>query len=129
MDSPLSVSLQLQCDQRQITARVGGEFILFCKYDANSYRYNKKYWCQGDSRSTCQILVDSESGSKTTNTHRSYILDAGRRGLFVKVTGLQFNDAGLYWVGIDKIYADIMSSIKVVITEGKNPSEPIHDYL
>lgn len=64
--------------------------------------------------------MDSERRAKTENTHRSQILDIGRRGLFVKVTGLQFDDAGVFWVGIDKVYADIMTQVKVVITEGKN---------
>lgn len=48
------------------------------------------------------------------------MIDLNRRGLFVKVTNLQFDDAGAYWVGIDKIYADIMTQVKVIITEGKN---------
>lgn len=41
-------------------------------------------------------------------------------GLFVKVTGLQFEDTGVYWVGIDKIHADVMTRIEVNITEGEN---------
>ncbi|XP_044066551.1 uncharacterized protein LOC122882820 [Siniperca chuatsi] len=110
-------SLQLQCDKGQITAHIGGEFVFICKYDTNRFLYNKKYWCRGDSRSTCEILVDSEGGAKTKNTHRSQIIDAGKRGLFVKVTNLQFDDTGVYWIGIDKIYADIMTSVNVVITE------------
>ncbi len=64
--------------------------------------------------------MDSEGGTKTTNTHRSHIIDLRRRGLYVRVTDLNFDDTGAYWVGIDKIYADIMTSIKVVVTEGKN---------
>lgn len=120
LDSFLPASLQLQCDQEQITAHIGGDFILICKYDTRQFLYSKKYWCQGDSRSTCQILVDSEGRAKTKNTHRSEIIDARRRGLFVKVSGLQFDDTGVFWVGIDKAYADIMTRVKVVITEGKN---------
>ncbi|XP_026187611.1 Fc receptor-like protein 5 [Mastacembelus armatus] len=108
-------SLQLQCDKRQITAHIGGEFIIICNYDANRYRFSKKYWCRGDSRDTCQILVDSDHVG--TTGRRSRITDAGRRGLFVKVTDLQFTDSGNYWIGIDKIYADIMTSVNVVITE------------
>uniref|UniRef100_A0A4W6FKE7 Immunoglobulin V-set domain-containing protein n=1 Tax=Lates calcarifer TaxID=8187 RepID=A0A4W6FKE7_LATCA len=91
----LSASLQLQCDKREITAHIGGEFVLVCKYDTNRYLFSKKYWCRGESRNTCEILI------------------AGRRGLFVKVTSLQFDDTGAYWVGIDKIYADIMTSVNV----------------
>uniref|UniRef100_A0A3Q3X3M9 Immunoglobulin V-set domain-containing protein n=1 Tax=Mola mola TaxID=94237 RepID=A0A3Q3X3M9_MOLML len=104
----------------QCTPHVGGEFILRCEYDTARFRYSKKYWCQGDSRQTCEILVDTEVYGKTKTTRRSNIVDAGKTGLFVKVTGLQLDDSGVYWVGIDKIYADIMTSIKVVITEGKN---------
>lgn len=122
-DWTLSASLQLHCDKTKITAHIGGEFLLICQYDTNGFLFSKKYWCRGDSRSTCEILVDSEGVAKTEKTHKSHILDARRRGLFVKVTDLQFDDAGVYWVGIDKIYADIMTSVNVIITEGKNKTE------
>ncbi|XP_039460088.1 uncharacterized protein LOC116321963 [Oreochromis aureus] len=107
-------SLQLECDKREITAHVGGEFILKCKYGINNFLYSKKYWCRGPSRSNCEIVADSEN---SRNTHRSQVIDLNRRGLFVKVTNLRFDDAGAYWVGIDKIYADIMTQVKVIITE------------
>uniref|UniRef100_A0A3P8QTZ8 Uncharacterized protein n=1 Tax=Astatotilapia calliptera TaxID=8154 RepID=A0A3P8QTZ8_ASTCA len=106
-------SLQLECD-KEITAHVGGEFILKCKYGINHFLYSKKYWCRGPSRSNCEIVADSEN---SRNTHRSQVIDLNRRGLFVKVTNLRFDDAGAYWVGIDKIYADIMTQVKVIITE------------
>ncbi|XP_028265545.1 uncharacterized protein LOC114438415 [Parambassis ranga] len=110
------MSLQLQCDKTEITAHVGGEFILACQYDSSRYLYSKKYWCRGDSRNTCQILVHSEEIKR--NTQRSHIIERiGRRALFVRVTNLRLDDADVYWVGIDKIYADIMTSVKVVITE------------
>ncbi|XP_026223313.1 uncharacterized protein LOC113167128 isoform X2 [Anabas testudineus] len=107
-------SLQLTCDKAGITAHIGGEFVLACNYDTNRFRFSKKYWCRGDSSRTCEILADSERIHKTG---RSIIVDAGRRGLYVKVTNLQFDDTGAYWVGIDKVYADIMTSVSVVITE------------
>ncbi|KAM9751161.1 uncharacterized protein ACNS7B_008070 isoform 1-T1 [Menidia menidia] len=80
----LHVSLQLQCDKREITAQVGGYFKIACK---------------------------------------SHVHDARRQGLFVEVTDLRLDDSGVYWIGIDKIYADIMVSITVVITEVP-PSKP-----
>uniref|UniRef100_A0A669EDM0 Immunoglobulin V-set domain-containing protein n=1 Tax=Oreochromis niloticus TaxID=8128 RepID=A0A669EDM0_ORENI len=118
-------SLQLECDKREITAHVGGEFILKCKYSINNFLYSKKYWCRGPSRGNCEIVADSEN---SRNTHRSQVIDLNRRGLFVKVTNLRFDDAGAYWVGIDKIYADIMIQVKVIITEGKN-KRPYHRSL
>lgn len=54
-----------------------------------------------------------------SKTGRVYVVDLRKRGLFVKVTGLQFEDTGVYWVGIDKIHADVMTSVKVVVTEGE----------
>ncbi|XP_073326206.1 uncharacterized protein [Pagrus major] len=35
----------------------------------------------------------------------------------MKVTDLRFDDSGVYWVGIDRPYSDIMTSVKVVVTE------------
>eukprot|EP00066_Takifugu_rubripes_P011827 XP_011601093.1 PREDICTED: uncharacterized protein LOC105416302 [Takifugu rubripes] len=108
--------VQLQCDPQKITAHIGGEFVIFCKYNTNNFLYSKKYWCQGESRLTCEILVDSDFPARS-KTGRAYIGDLGRRGLFVKVTGLHLEDTGVYWVGIDKINADIMTQVKVVVTE------------
>ncbi|XP_047458228.1 uncharacterized protein LOC125018412 [Mugil cephalus] len=110
-------SLQLQCDKTKITSHIGGEFVLVCWYDTSRYSLSKKYWCRGDSRKTCEVLVDSERVKKTKNTQRSFVVDARKRGLIVKVTQLQTDDTGVYWVGIDKIYADIMTSVHVVVTE------------
>lgn len=115
-----SASLQLNCDKGKITAHIGGKFLLICTYDTKHFLFSKKYWCRGDSRSTCEIVVDSENTARTINSHRSHIVDTGRRGLFVKITDLRFDDSGVYWVGIERPYTDVMTSVKVVITEGKN---------
>uniref|UniRef100_A0A3B4A9A1 Immunoglobulin V-set domain-containing protein n=1 Tax=Periophthalmus magnuspinnatus TaxID=409849 RepID=A0A3B4A9A1_9GOBI len=108
------LSLQLKCDRTQITVHVGGEFVLCCTYNTDNFLFSKKYWCRGSSHRTCEVLADSE----TKTRQRWTVADATRRGLFIKVTGLRFEDAGMYWVGIDKIYADVMTSVEVVVTEG-----------
>nr|XP_043894227.1 uncharacterized protein LOC122777214 isoform X2 [Solea senegalensis] len=105
-------SLQLQCDKAKVTAHVGEEFTIFCKYDT-MYVYSKKYWCRGQSRDTCEIVADSERVKR----HKSFVIDGGRRGLLVKVTDLQIDDTGVYWVGLDKIYADLMTPVSVHVTE------------
>ncbi|XP_062420339.1 uncharacterized protein LOC119223492 [Pungitius pungitius] len=107
-------SLQLQCDKKHITQHVGGEINLICYYD-HRFRYSKKYWCKGNSGNTCTILVDTNS--KTDATHRSFIAEEGRGLLRVKVKDLTLDDGGVYWVAIDKMYADVMTSVNVVITE------------
>lgn len=56
----------------------------------------------------------------SSKTGRAYIGGLGQQRLFVKVTGLHLEDTGVYWVGIDKRHADIMTQVKVVVTEGEN---------
>ncbi|MEQ2296648.1 hypothetical protein AMECASPLE_026764 [Ameca splendens] len=113
----LHTSLQLQCDKREIRAHIGGEFIIVCKYDRRHFLFSKKYWCRGASSSTCEILRDTDGIANTHYTHRLSILDTRRGGLIVKVTNLQIEDTDVYWIGIDKLYADIMMSVNVVVTE------------
>ncbi|CAK6963744.1 uncharacterized protein LOC121187116 isoform X1 [Scomber scombrus] len=111
----IHASLQLRCDKKVITAHLGGEFTLSCTFDTTKFLFNKKYWCRGDARESCKILVHSERVAKAED--KFIIIDMRRGGLFVKVSHLKFEDAGKYWVGIDKIYADIMTSVNVIITE------------
>ncbi|KAK1898554.1 CMRF35-like molecule 2 [Dissostichus eleginoides] len=53
----LHASLQLQCDKKQITAPLGSDFLLSCSYE--NQLLSNKYWCRGESRTTCEVLVDS----------------------------------------------------------------------
>uniref|UniRef100_A0A8C7YTE8 Immunoglobulin V-set domain-containing protein n=1 Tax=Oryzias sinensis TaxID=183150 RepID=A0A8C7YTE8_9TELE len=84
------------------------------------FYFSKKYWCRGPSRGSCEILVDSEGVAKTKYTHRSVVVQV-KRGIFVKVTNLQIDDSGVYWVGIDKPYSDIMVPVTLNVTQGNLP--------
>lgn len=64
-----------------------------------------------------------------SKTGRVYVVDLWKRGLFVKVTGLRFEDTGEYWVGIDKVHSDVMTPIKVVVTEGENKTSQFNIIL
>lgn len=63
--------------------------------------------------------MDSDHLTNRELRHRSQIIDAQRRGLFIIMTDLKLEDTGVYWVGIDKIHADIMTSINLIVTFGK----------
>ncbi|XP_034092853.1 CMRF35-like molecule 6 [Gymnodraco acuticeps] len=99
---PKKASLQLQCDKKQITAPLGSDFLLSCSY--KNQLLSNKYWCRGESRRTCEVLVDSEGKTRSTRVH---IVDARSRGLFVRVLDLQKGDSGVYWVGIDRPYTAV----------------------
>ncbi|KAI7794177.1 hypothetical protein IRJ41_014816 [Triplophysa rosa] len=107
------ISVQLQCDKTMIQGTIGSTFSIICTYKTNQFRFNKKYWCAGDSRSSCKVLMDTDGFS--LNRKRAQIIDAVSRGLTVRVRDLQLDDTGTYWVGIDKIYADIMLRIQVIV--------------
>ncbi|XP_038143362.1 uncharacterized protein LOC119785044 [Cyprinodon tularosa] len=113
----LHSSLQLQCDKREIRAYTGDEFMIVCKYDHARFLFSKKYLCRGESKNTCKILRDTDDVAKTQSTNRVSIIDRHRAGFIVKVTNLQTEDSDFYWIGIDKIYADIMILVKVIVTE------------
>ncbi|XP_036447246.1 uncharacterized protein LOC118822352 [Colossoma macropomum] len=111
------VSAQLQCDKSIIRATVGRRFNVACTYNTNQFRFSKKYWCLGESRSSCEIVMDTDGFTKAELKNRAQIIDAVYRGLHILMTGLQLRDSGVYWAGIDKIYADIMFKIQVEVTE------------
>ncbi|KAA0707136.1 hypothetical protein E1301_Tti002457 [Triplophysa tibetana] len=111
----VQVSVQLQCDKTIIQGTIGNTFSIVCTYKTNQFRFNKKYWCAGDSRSSCKVLMDTDGFSLVNYRDRAHIIDAVSRGLTVHVKDLQSDDNGTYWVGIDKIYADIMVRIQVTV--------------
>ncbi|KAL7859359.1 hypothetical protein SRHO_G00145060 [Serrasalmus rhombeus] len=113
------VSAQLQCDKSIISAAVGGRFNVACTYNTNQFRFSKKYWCLGESRSSCDIVMDTDGFTKAELKSRAQITETYRT-FNILMTGLQVGDNGVYWAAIDKMYADIMFKIQVEVKEGKN---------
>uniref|UniRef100_A0A3B3SI23 Uncharacterized LOC111855694 n=1 Tax=Paramormyrops kingsleyae TaxID=1676925 RepID=A0A3B3SI23_9TELE len=110
-------SLQLQCDRNEVNGIIGGVLVVICQYQTSRYLFSKKYWCLGESRSTCEILMDTDGYVRAELNNRFKIQDAKRRGLFIQMADLQISDTGVYWVGIDEIYSDIMYRINIRVTE------------
>ncbi|KAL6483449.1 hypothetical protein MHYP_G00083210 [Metynnis hypsauchen] len=113
------VSAQLQCDKSIISATVGGRLNVACTYNTNQFRFSKKYWCLGESRSSCDIVMDTDGFTKAELKSRAQITETYRT-FHILMTGLQVGDSGVYWAAIDKTYADIMFKIQVKVKEGKN---------
>lgn len=113
------VSMQFQCDKTKIQTTVGSAFTIICTYKTSQFRFNKKYWCAGDSRASCEVLMDTDGFTQAAYRTRAQIIDGVSRGLIVNVRDLKLDDTGIYWVAIDKIYTDIMTRIQVTVTKGK----------
>lgn len=110
----ISASVQLQCDKRHIKATIGEELNIACSFDP-VHRFNKKYWCRGSSRNTCEELAHSENVAHTES--KRFRVLSYKRKIYVKMTALGLGDVGVYWVGIDRPFADIMVSVTVEVTE------------
>ncbi|XP_051518230.1 complement receptor type 2-like [Myxocyprinus asiaticus] len=111
------LSFQLQCDKTMIQATIGSSFTIVCTYKSNQFRFSKKYWCSGHSRDTCEVLMHTDGFTHAGYRQRAKIIDRFSKGLIVFIKDLQLDDTGIYWVGIDKIYADIMLRIQVTVTK------------
>ncbi|XP_054836409.1 uncharacterized protein LOC129330405 [Eublepharis macularius] len=107
----------LQADEEKITTE-GRSATITCLYE-RKYMYYTKYCCWGSSRTSCDILGDTENVK--LNYKGRLLLSDNRRGVF-KVTMRQLagDDSGTYWCGIDKPYADIMIKVKLMVNKGKS---------
>ncbi|XP_039392227.1 uncharacterized protein LOC120404206 isoform X2 [Mauremys reevesii] len=60
----------------------GMSTTITCSYDRRKYMFNRKYWCHGGSRSSCDVLGDTENFVKSEYKGRLLLLD-NRRGYFL----------------------------------------------
>uniref|UniRef100_A0A8C3RU03 Ig-like domain-containing protein n=1 Tax=Chelydra serpentina TaxID=8475 RepID=A0A8C3RU03_CHESE len=105
---------------REKTAMEGTSTTITCSYDRQRYIFNRKYWCHGGSRSSCDILGDTENFVKSEYKRRLLLLDNKRGDFLVTMHQLVEDDSGIYWCGIQRPYADIMTAVKLTVTEGKD---------
>ncbi|MBN3292643.1 CLM1 protein, partial [Polypterus senegalus] len=90
--------------------------MVSCHYDRSMFVFNNKYWCQGESRRNCVILI-STKGQTQVKQGRFSAWD-NRQGLFlVRMEQIVLSDAGVYWCAIEKMYGDIMSAVRVKVQE------------
>ncbi|XP_056124181.1 uncharacterized protein LOC130102232 isoform X2 [Rhinichthys klamathensis goyatoka] len=109
--------MQFHCDKTKIQATIGSTFTITCTYRTTQFRFSKKYWCAGDSRASCEVLMDTDGFTQAAYRTRAQIIDGVSRGLIVNVRDLKLDDTGIYWVAIDKMYSDIMTRIQVTVTK------------
>ncbi|XP_078497390.1 polymeric immunoglobulin receptor-like [Lissotriton helveticus] len=99
------------------TALAGSETTMHCFYDKNRFLFGKKYWCAGGSRRTCDVLCDTSGFINTKYATRLSLKDT-RVGLFsITFRQLSLEDSGTYWCGIERPYADIMTSMTLDVKE------------
>nr|XP_028591601.1 CMRF35-like molecule 8 [Podarcis muralis] len=104
-------------------ATEGRSTTITCFYDME-YRFDNKYWCRGSSRTSCDILGETKKFVKWNYENRLTLLD-NRKGVFwVTMHQLTEDDSGTYWCGIERPFADIMTSVKLKVN--KAPTTRCH---
>ncbi|XP_044288021.1 CMRF35-like molecule 5 [Varanus komodoensis] len=101
--------------EKEESAIEGKSTTVRCTYDINRYRFSKKYWCRGSSRTSCDVLGDTEKFVKWNYKNKLSLWDF-RRGIFVvTMKQLTTDDSGTYWCGIDRPFADIMIAVELKV--------------
>ncbi|XP_029437915.1 polymeric immunoglobulin receptor-like isoform X2 [Rhinatrema bivittatum] len=90
---------------REVRGLVGGSLSLQCQYE-NDYETHNKYWCQGDIRVSCRILIQTESNRHMTQGRISIRDNVTALTFTVTVEQLTEADSGKYWCGIDDSLLD-----------------------
>ncbi|XP_033009866.1 CMRF35-like molecule 8 [Lacerta agilis] len=123
----LWISLYVDCFTAFIQiATEGTSTTITCVYDME-YRFDNKYWCRGSSRTSCDILGETKKFVKWNYKSRLTLLD-NRKGVFwVTLHQLTEDDSGTYWCGIDRPFADIMTSVKLKVNKGRLPSRLVEE--
>ncbi|XP_048408965.1 CMRF35-like molecule 2 [Stegostoma tigrinum] len=113
-----SVSGAILTGPAVINGSVGQSITIRCKYN-KYYRNYPKYWCKGDNREDCVILIETQGPRKTNPGGRITITvddDAGE--FFVTMERLTKNDQGLYWCGVARFLWDLLHPVELNVAEG-----------
>ncbi|XP_064161058.1 CMRF-35-like molecule 4 [Anguilla rostrata] len=105
-----------------VTGRKGESLSFCCGYD-EVYTRKEKYWCRGESFSSCRTVVTSlgpRSGRTSLEDHR------GSRKFCVTIKDLTVQDSGAYWCAMDLWIADSHVAVALSVDAARpvTPSKP-----
>ncbi|XP_043932181.1 CMRF35-like molecule 2 [Protopterus annectens] len=86
----------------EVTKVVGDSVTFNCFYEIR-YKSHGKYWCFGNSRSSCETLVHSHNFWKDGYQHRAVLTEEKMKGIFfLTIKNVQLYDAGFYYCKLSK---------------------------
>ncbi|XP_029437934.1 CMRF35-like molecule 8 [Rhinatrema bivittatum] len=99
---------------REARGLVGGSLSLHCQYE-KGYETNNKYWCRGETFSSCQTLIKTLIKTNSKMESKLSIRDNVTALTFtVTMEELTQGDSGTYWCGTDEWFRD--SNYPVIVT-------------
>ncbi|XP_066559255.1 polymeric immunoglobulin receptor [Amia ocellicauda] len=88
-------------DPGNVTGQLSAETTIRCSY-SSYYETHTKYWCKGNRRRNCSIVVSTDSPQ--TRDRTSIRDDPTHRQFTVTVHDLRAEDEGWYWCGIKRTF-------------------------
>ncbi|KAL7845263.1 hypothetical protein AOLI_G00234550 [Acnodon oligacanthus] len=81
---------------------------------------NRKYFCKDPCKTNEDVLIDSAEES----SGRYQLTDSGTGVFTVEVAGLNKEDAGKYWCGVDRVFGDTFTEVILTVLEAPQTSPP-----
>uniref|UniRef100_A0A8C3XRU3 Immunoglobulin domain-containing protein n=1 Tax=Chelydra serpentina TaxID=8475 RepID=A0A8C3XRU3_CHESE len=106
----------------EVSGPLGGSVSVQCQYNERYQNY-KKYWCIGEKRLFCSIVVQTDSSEAEAAGDRVSIQDNHKQRTFtVTMESLTQSDQDVYWCGIKRsiFYGDNMFAVNVSVFPGKS---------
>ncbi|GAB1297036.1 CMRF35-like molecule 5 [Apodemus speciosus] len=109
----------------EVRGQEQGSLTVQCRYTSGWKDY-QKYWCQGASWKSCEILVETDRSEQMVKKNRVSIRDDQTHFIFtVTMEDLRMSDAGIYWCGITRTSYDPTFKVDVTIDPAPESSNII----
>uniref|UniRef100_A0A8P0SU53 Immunoglobulin V-set domain-containing protein n=1 Tax=Canis lupus familiaris TaxID=9615 RepID=A0A8P0SU53_CANLF len=109
-----------RCQQREATVRgtEGGTLTAYCEYSPGWESY-KKWWCRGKYWNSCRMLVKTTGSEQLVKKGRASIQDNhSRHTITMTLENLWYDDADIYWCGIERTGSDLGYKFSMVVDPG-----------
>ena len=100
----------------------GGTLTAYCEYSPGWESY-KKWWCRGKYWNSCRMLVKTTGSEQLVKKGRASIQDNhSRHTITMTLENLWYDDADIYWCGIERTGSDLGYKFSMVVDPGRHYS-------
>ncbi|XP_038482102.1 CMRF35-like molecule 1 isoform X1 [Canis lupus familiaris] len=101
----------------------GGTLTAYCEYSPGWESY-KKWWCRGKYWNSCRMLVKTTGSEQLVKKGRASIQDNhSRHTITMTLENLWYDDADIYWCGIERTGSDLGYKFSMVVDPAPDPTD------
>ncbi|XP_075049860.1 uncharacterized protein LOC142110235 isoform X2 [Mixophyes fleayi] len=101
----------------EVTIPYGETLSVVCRYHTD-YSTHSKYWCKGEERQSCNVLITSDNSQMVINGRFSIVDNQESHTFTVTTSGMRPKDSDTYQCGIYRFFSDTMFPVKVTVLPG-----------